>query len=260
MVDIAKSINWDNAKFTEKDDSHDNILMCRGKVTLQKCLIRFTGNNSLIYIDENAEPISLNMRVGSDSVIYIGKNIFVNKTSDIYATERKNVIIGNEVMFAKELCFRTADPHPIYDCKTKERINPSKSILIGDRVWIGQDSLILKGTCIGSGAIIGGHSVVAGKKISSNSLYAGNPARKIKEGVFYGDHRATHDFDEDEEKASMIYHGDDPDRYAYMLDDSTISLEEIDKEWASISKAKDKVKVIERRLVNNNSKNRFFQS
>ena len=66
-----------------------------------------------------------------------------------------------------------------------------------------------------------------GKKIPSNALFAGNPARKIKEGIFYGDHRATHDFDE--ERESMFYHGNDPDRYVYSLDDSTISLEDIDR-------------------------------
>ena len=61
----------------------------------------------------------------------------------------------------------------------------SKSIVIGDHVWIGQNSLILKGTYVGSGAIIGANSVVSGKKIGSNSIWAGNPVKELRKGIYW---------------------------------------------------------------------------
>lgn len=69
--------------------------------------------------------------------------------------------------------------------ESKERINQSKSVFVGDHVWLGQSSMLLKGTQIGSGSIIGAGSVVAGKQIPSNTAWAGNPVRKVKSGVFW---------------------------------------------------------------------------
>lgn len=54
-------------------------------------------------------------------------------------------------------------------------ISPVK---IGDNVFIGMNTLILRGTTIGNNVIIGAGSVVHGN-IEPNSVYAGIPAKKI---------------------------------------------------------------------------------
>ena len=58
----------------------------------------------------------------------------------------------------------------------------TKPIIIGDRVWVGKNVLILKGVTIGDGAIIAAGSVVV-KDVPSKTLVAGNPAKVIKENV-----------------------------------------------------------------------------
>lgn len=50
---------------------------------------------------------------------------------------------------------------------------------IGNNVFIGMNSIILMGAEIGDNVIIGAGSVVSGK-VESNSVYAGNKAKKIK--------------------------------------------------------------------------------
>ena len=50
---------------------------------------------------------------------------------------------------------------------------------IGNNVFIGMNSIILMGAVIGDNVIIGAGSVVSGK-VESNSIYAGNPAKKLK--------------------------------------------------------------------------------
>lgn len=56
----------------------------------------------------------------------------------------------------------------------------SSSIVIENDVFIGTNSIILKGVHIGAGSIIGAGSVVALRHIPSNSFLAGNPAVIIK--------------------------------------------------------------------------------
>ena len=250
---IYGDIELNNAQIEWKGTG--NVLYCVGKIQLENCKIRFTGNHSLIYFDENLYPFSINIRVGNDSVFYLGKDCFLNRTSDMYATKRKNILIGNQCLLSFGCYFRTADPHLIYDVNTKKRLNFSKSILIGDHVWIGQNALLLKNTVIGSGTIIGGNSVVSGKKLSSNTIYAGNPVKKRKSGVFYKNPMSTHDYDLEKEKNSEIFDSDD---YCYEQDEHTVDLEQIDKQLQQLHTVSEKIEYIQKELTNYQYKNRFF--
>ena len=51
-------------------------------------------------------------------------------------------------------------------------------VTIGDNVFIGVKSTILRGSSIGDNVIIGANSVVTGK-VERDSVYAGNPAKRI---------------------------------------------------------------------------------
>lgn len=51
--------------------------------------------------------------------------------------------------------------------------------VVGNDVWIGQNSTILPGVHIGDGAIIGLNSVVS-KDVEPYTIVAGNPARFIR--------------------------------------------------------------------------------
>lgn len=53
-------------------------------------------------------------------------------------------------------------------------------VIIGDRVWIGYEALILPGITIGDGAVVGAGAVVT-KNVEPFAIVAGNPARKIGE-------------------------------------------------------------------------------
>lgn len=59
--------------------------------------------------------------------------------------------------------------------------NKSKSIEIGNNVWLGRNVIVLKGVQIGNNVVIGAGSVVA-KDIPCNCIAAGNPAKVINSG------------------------------------------------------------------------------
>ena len=115
----------------------------------------------------------------------MGKDNYINGRLSVILSEQKHVIFGSECAISFGVWVRTADPHLVYDAETKQRLNPSKSVFVGDHVWIGQSVMLLKGTQISSGSIIGAGSVVAGKRIPANTAWAGNPARQVKEGIFW---------------------------------------------------------------------------
>ena len=194
----------------------------------------------------------MDIKLYNNSTIYFGKNIWINKGFKIVISEQTNLFFGNNCMIAPECCIRSADPHIIYDINTKKRINQSKSIFIGDNVWIAQRVMILKNTRIGSGAVIGAMSLVTNKEYKSNTIYGGSPARKIKEGIFFI-HDDCHRFlDEDIKK----YEYKDTDKYIYTRDNTTIKFEDIENNLRGTS-IKNRVDYLNN-ITLNNDKNRFY--
>lgn len=230
----------------------DNVLKVSGKVVLRNSLLDFRNNNSIIYLKDNPwHDYRLNIRVHEKCVFYCGTNNYFNNTLSVSVDEMRNIVIGNNCLFSFGIWLRTGDPHLVFDTITHKRINLSKDIIIGDHVWIGQNALLLKGTNIGSGSIVGANSVVAGKNILSNESWAGNPAKKVKEQVFFL-HTANHSFDAEKQQEYMEYRGDE---YIYNVDETSYRGMIFDASFVDL-KVDDKLKFLE---SIRDSKNRFAQ-
>ena len=176
----------------------NNILYCEPNVNIVNSSIRFLGNNSLIYLSSNKNNYPLNVQIFQDSVIFIGKDNVLSAPVSMDVQEHQNLIIGDECIIGSNTTFKTSDGHIIYDANSKNRINHSKSICVGDHVWLGYQSYICKGTVIGSGAIIDNNSYVSSNSIiSSNNLYSGNPLHLVKEDVFFTNEYTGNFTDED---------------------------------------------------------------
>lgn len=162
----------------------NNILFCGKDVVLSDCNINFNGNNSVIYLCSSRHEYKLNVTTNHNCAFYAGKDNYFNGILNVVLSEQKHVFIGNEGLFSFGIWLRVADPHLVYSVADKKRRNYSKSIFLGDHIWVGQSAMILKGTKIHSGSIVGALSVVANKKIPSNTSWAGNPSKEIAQGVF----------------------------------------------------------------------------
>lgn len=88
--------------------------------------------------------------------------------------------IGNDVLITKNVMILAHD----YSYSVLERmenpvsLRPQKFTVIGNNVFIGMGAIILAGANIGDNVIIGAGSVVTGT-VEPNSVYAGNPAKKV---------------------------------------------------------------------------------
>ncbi len=108
------------------------------------------------------------VRIGEDCTIY----------TDFFSTEPYLVAIGNRVGISGGVKFMTHDGSAWLMRPEHPRRQALGTITVGDNTFIGENSLILCGTSIGSGCIIGAGSVVRGK-IPDNSLVVGNPGEIV---------------------------------------------------------------------------------
>lgn len=234
----------------------NNILYIEDGVCLSRSNIRFCGNNSVVYLSKSKHPYMANIDIYNNSSVYIGKDCYFNGPLSVIASEQQNVIIGTECLFSFGIFIRTADPHVIYDCVTKKRINPSASVYIGDHVWIGQNALILKGTKIGSGAITGGAACIANKVIPSNVSVVGNPAKVVRKNVFFLP-QSVHCWTDDVIEKYVVQ---ETNNYVYCIDENTMDMSEMDVTLKVSASSDERLEKIRELLVNQPSKNRFAVS
>jgi acetyltransferase-like isoleucine patch superfamily enzyme len=86
-------------------------------------------------------------------------------------------------LFARNIIVRPDDGHIIYDKDTYEIKNKGKDICIGNHVWVTGNSAILKGVHIDDNCIIGHGSIVTKSSTEPNAVYAGVPAKLVRENI-----------------------------------------------------------------------------
>jgi acetyltransferase-like isoleucine patch superfamily enzyme len=115
-----------------------------------------------------------------DGELIIQDNVGISSTAIVC---EKSIKIGNNVKIGGNTViydtdFHSLDPQ-IRNSKSDKKSAISLSVIIEDNVFIGAHSTILKGVTIGENSIVGACSVIT-KNIPPNEIWAGNPAKKIK--------------------------------------------------------------------------------
>jgi acetyltransferase-like isoleucine patch superfamily enzyme len=133
-------------------------------------------------IAENLNAHHLFVYAASNTHVQLGRTVGFNGAVRLMLHEPGSITIGDGCLFAGGIDLSISDMHSIIDADTRQRLNPARNIKIGDRVWVGERCLILKGVKIGSGAIIGAGAVLT-KDVPPNCIAAGNPARIVRRNV-----------------------------------------------------------------------------
>ena len=117
--------------------------------------------------------------------IVVGSNCRLNEGSKLICSAESTIILGDDVTLSQGASVISTG----YDIRKwmceRDKKHLSCSNMIGDNVWLCTGAIVLPGVKItGPNVIIAAGAVVTKDILDSNCLYAGVPARKIKEYDF----------------------------------------------------------------------------
>ena len=157
--DRAKQFTWRYNQLNPTD--------WESRTTLLKELLGHLGEDSWI------EP---SFRCDYGTQISIGDCFFANY--DCIFLDVAPITIGSSVLFGPRVCLYTAG-HPTDAGVRSTGLEFGLPITIGDRVWVGGNTVVLPGVTIGNDSIIAAGSVVT-KDIPAGVVAAGNPCRVLR--------------------------------------------------------------------------------
>jgi acetyltransferase-like isoleucine patch superfamily enzyme len=122
----------------------------------------------------------LGVVMGENTYANLGMHIAINEVG-----EEPKIIIGDNVSiapnvtFVAESCANNGQEINTIDY-VRDKLTVNGKIIIEDEVWIGASVTILQNVTIGRCSVIGAGSVVT-KDVEPYSVYAGVPAKKIRD-------------------------------------------------------------------------------
>lgn len=114
--------------------------------------------------------LGLRTRIACKGNLIFGKDTCMNSGADIICW--KAIIFGDKCLVSWDTLFMDTDFHRISPKDNSNlQINPNKDIIIGNHVWIGCRTTVLKGSRIPNNSIIGAGSVVRSSLKEENAIY-----------------------------------------------------------------------------------------
>lgn len=145
------------------DNDRTSLIVEKGSV-LEFCGSAHIGNGAKLH-------------VASKGHLTLGDNFAISASSAINCYH--HIVFGRDIQFSWNCLVMDSDTHRIYDREGK-LINKDQSVVLGDKIWIGCNCTILKGTIVPSNCVIGANSLLVGDKFEENSVIVGNPAKSFK--------------------------------------------------------------------------------
>ncbi len=164
--------------------------------------IQIEGDDNVVEIAEGARLGMTIVVRGNGNRIVIGRDCWLHGFSNLI-TDRATLIvgarttmvqgslqlhepltltIGEDCMISSQVYVSVSDIHPIHDRTTGVRINAGRSVEIGDHVWLGLRTMVMKGARIGTGSVTAAGSIVSGE-VPPHCIVGGAPARVMRRDI-----------------------------------------------------------------------------
>lgn len=164
----------------------DNVIRIGGECpsTISNCHINVYGSNNQVLIEDGVGLKDLTIYMGGNgNTIHIKRKTQIAGKTELAVMEGTIIEVGEDSLFSANVTFRAGDSHSVVDAESGTRLNPSKDIIVGDHVWIGNTVIVTKGTVIGRHCVVATGAVLTGKTYPDYCAIGGNPAKVVKEGI-----------------------------------------------------------------------------
>lgn len=153
----CRALNW-------MDEKETTMIIINGEMQLTENV--FIGSGCRFEVAENANLI---LKEGTN---------FTGKATVIC---RNSIIFGKKNLVSWDTLFMDSDAHTIIDLDGG--INQNGKIYLGEHVWIGAKSTILKNTKLSNDIVVAANSVVSGLYDNQHSVIGGNVAKVLKNNI-----------------------------------------------------------------------------
>jgi len=142
----------------------------RGRLLLRNGGQVFIGEH--VYLDSSVATLQLTTLKGGR--LQIDDGVFINFGSALVASS--HIRIGTGSLIGKHVIVMDTDLQPDDDAPPQI----AAPVVLEERVWLGNRSIVLKGVRIGHDSVVAAGAVVA-RDVPPRVVVAGNPARIIRE-------------------------------------------------------------------------------
>lgn len=164
--------------------NNNSISIDPGLTRINNCTFLVSGSNCQIKIGAGCNLNNALFYIQDDGgVIMLGEHVAIAGKTQLSVIEGRTISIGGRCLFSDDIDIRVGDSHSILSTKSGQRINPSKDVVIGNHVWIGHRTTILKGVTIGDNSVIATGAIVSQKSFPSNSIIGGIGGTVLKEDI-----------------------------------------------------------------------------
>ena len=124
--------------------------------------------------------------IGHGSKISVRGNLCLgdgfNMTAESTIVCAKEIRFGRDCLLSWDILVMDTDEHPLFN-KDNERINPDKSILVGDHVWIGCKCVLLKGAEVPNNTVVAAGTLLTSSFTGEHQVIGGNPPTALKHDI-----------------------------------------------------------------------------
>ena len=177
-INFGKHVRISNVKFDRKCS-----IVIGDNVKLENCSFHVVSPNK-ITINSFCELHGVTFWMDdANNSIEIGRYTTMVGPVQLAACEQASISIGEDCMFAHDIYVRTTDSHSIIG-NSGNRINMAKDVKVGNHVWVGMQSIFLKGSTVGDNSVIAARTIVSSSTPNrQNAIIVGSPARVLRDDI-----------------------------------------------------------------------------
>lgn len=164
-------------KISSSNDTYNNLILGNNIKIMGDVEIFLRGNGKIIIGSGVKLDSNIRLLAANDATLEIKNNTNIGKSTVI--NSGADITIGENVLISGN-CYIQSSSHS-YDKNNliKSQKYLHSPISIGNDVWIGANSVVFMGVKVSNGVILGANSFL-NSDTDEYTIYAGNPAKKIK--------------------------------------------------------------------------------